>query len=60
MFMEEIDLSKCFPFIEKDLKEDIMSFGHFKSIPKGKYVVKQGSYLSFLPIILDGLIIVVF
>ncbi|MBW1294487.1 Crp/Fnr family transcriptional regulator [Aquimarina litoralis] len=54
--MENINLSQCFPFIEKELEEQIMSYGHFKSIPKGEYVVRQGSYLNFLPIILDGLI----
>lgn len=54
--MENINLSQCFPFIEKELEEQIMSFGHFKSISKGEYVVRQGSYLNFLPIVLDGLI----
>ncbi|WP_298547703.1 Crp/Fnr family transcriptional regulator [uncultured Aquimarina sp.] len=56
MSMEKIDLSQCFPFIENELKDEMMSFGDFKNIAKGEYVVRQGSYLSFLPIILDGLI----
>ncbi len=56
MVTEKIALSKCFPFIEKDLEDEIIAFGEFKSIPQGEYVVKQGSYLNFLPIILDGLI----
>ncbi|MDY8138199.1 Crp/Fnr family transcriptional regulator [Aquimarina sp. 2201CG5-10] len=56
MHAEKIELSNCFPFIEPQLKEEIVSFGEFKSVPKGEYVVKQGSYLNFLPIILDGLI----
>ncbi len=56
MLSEKIELSQCFPFIEKDLKDELLSFGELKSIPEGKYVVKQGSYLNFLPIILDGLI----
>ncbi len=53
---DKIQISQCFPFIEADLKEEIMSFGEIKTVPKGKYVVRQGSYLNFLPIILDGLI----
>ncbi|MBQ4821109.1 Crp/Fnr family transcriptional regulator [Aquimarina sp. MMG016] len=56
MTIDSIELSKCFPFIEKELKDDFLLFGELKNIPKGQYVVKQGSYLSFLPIILDGLI----
>ncbi len=56
MVKEIIELSQCFPFIEKELKEEILAFGKVKNIPEGKYVVKQGSYLNFLPIILDGLI----
>ncbi|GAA4272646.1 Crp/Fnr family transcriptional regulator [Aquimarina gracilis] len=56
MVSEKIELSECFPFIEKELKEEFLLFGELKSIPKGQYVVKQGSYISFLPIILDGLI----
>ncbi|AXT58805.1 Crp/Fnr family transcriptional regulator [Aquimarina sp. AD10] len=56
MSIDKIELSKCFPFIEKELEEEIVNFSQFKSIPKGEYVVRQGSYLNFLPIILDGLI----
>ncbi len=56
MINEKIELSNCFPFIEKELENEILSSGDFKNIPKGEYVVKQGSYLNFLPIILDGLI----
>ncbi|MCK8524053.1 Crp/Fnr family transcriptional regulator [Aquimarina sp. D1M17] len=56
MIKEKIELSQCFPFIETELKDEILSFGELKEIPKGEYVVRQGSYLNFLPIILDGLI----
>lgn len=56
MLSEKLELSRCFPFIEKELENEMLSFGQLKSIPKGEYVVKQGSYLNFLPIILDGLI----
>ncbi|WP_271783281.1 Crp/Fnr family transcriptional regulator [Aquimarina algiphila] len=56
MSVEQIELSQCFPFIEKELEDEIISSGAFKKIPKGEYVVKQGSYMNFLPIILDGLI----
>ncbi len=56
MSVERIELSQCFPFIEKELEDEIISSSTFKIIPKGKYVVKQGSYMNFLPIILDGLI----
>lgn len=54
--IDKFELSQCFPSIEIELKDEIVSFGKYKSIPKGEYVVKQGSYLNFLPIILDGLI----
>jgi len=56
MLTEIKELSQCFPFLEKELKEEFLSFGELKVIPKEKYVVKQGSYVDFLPIILDGLI----
>jgi len=51
-----IEISKFFPFLEKELKDEFLSFGALKKVSKGEYVVKQGSYLNFLPIILDGLI----
>jgi len=56
MSLQYARLSKCFPFIEKELKDEIIAFGEFKNIPKDKYVVKQGSYVDFLPVVLDGLI----
>ncbi|WP_459209813.1 Crp/Fnr family transcriptional regulator [Aquimarina rhabdastrellae] len=56
MTIDKLQISQCFPFIEADLKKEIIAHGEIKNVPKGEYVVRQGSYLSFLPIILDGLI----
>lgn len=56
MSIENKNLTQCFPFLEKELKEEIILHGEMKVIPKGVYVVKEGEYLDFLPVILDGLI----
>jgi len=56
MTTQNIKLSSFFPFLEKELKENFIEHGEIKMIPKGKYVVQEGSYMNFLPIILDGLI----
>jgi len=47
-------LIKCYPEFEKELLEEIEKYSVLKKIEKGDYIVKQGQYIKFLPIIRNG------
>ncbi|NER15508.1 helix-turn-helix domain-containing protein [Leptobacterium flavescens] len=49
-------IKRCLPFLEAPLYEEIKETGFYKEFPKGVHVVKQGAYLNFLPLVLDGII----
>lgn len=47
-------LVECFPSLEKELLKEIEEFSSIKSFTAQEYIVKQGDYIRFLPIILSG------
>ena len=51
--MEE-DLKKYIPFIEREFLDEIQESGIFKSIPKGNYILHDGTYVQAVPIVLSG------
>ncbi|MEM7382358.1 MAG: Crp/Fnr family transcriptional regulator [Bacteroidota bacterium] len=49
-------LTKCFPSLEQMLYNEILEHGSYHNFEPGAYVVRQGAYIDFLPIILKGVI----
>ncbi len=49
-------LKKCFPSLEQMLYNEILEHGSYHNFESGAYVVRQGAYIDFLPIILKGVI----
>ncbi len=49
-------IKRCFPLLEKQLYEEILEVGVYKEFAASTYVVKQGAYLDFLPVVLSGVI----
>ena len=54
--VNQIQIKKCFPILGEDLYNEITTYGFYKEFKSDEYVVKQGAYLNFLPIVLDGCI----
>ncbi|MEM9364056.1 MAG: Crp/Fnr family transcriptional regulator [Bacteroidota bacterium] len=49
-------LIKCYPQFEKELLQEIEEHSILKKFEVGDYIVKQGQYIRFLPIIRNGCI----
>lgn len=49
-------LTKCFPNLEKKLVQEIEEFSSLKTFDEQEYIVKQGKYVKFLPILQNGCI----
>ncbi len=47
-------LTKCYPNFEKELIQEIEEHSILKTFKKGEFIVKQGQYIRFLPIIQNG------
>lgn len=47
-------LIKCYPDLEKELLEEIESHSILKTFDSKEYIIKQGQYIKFLPIIRNG------
>ena len=46
----------CFPSLEHRLYDEILESAFYQEFTEGSYVVKQGAYIDFLPIVLKGAI----
>jgi len=52
--MENV-IRENFPDIyEQDLIEAIISHGRFMKVPEGEYLIDIGSYIKFMPLVLEG------
>jgi len=49
-------IRQCLPALHNDLYNDILQNATYEQFEKGQHVVRQGAYLDFLPIVLDGVI----
>ncbi len=49
-------LKQCLPALHKDLYTDIIANATYEKFSSGQHIVRQGAYLDFLPIVLDGVI----
>ncbi|AXT20305.1 Crp/Fnr family transcriptional regulator [Flavobacteriaceae bacterium AU392] len=47
-------LAECFPVLEKELLTEIEKYSTIKSFLAKEYIVKQGTFIRFLPIVLTG------
>ncbi|SEW49855.1 Crp/Fnr family transcriptional regulator [Chitinophaga arvensicola] len=47
-------LNKHFPTLDKDLKEYLSVIGGLKKIPAGEVLLKQGQYIRFTVLVLEG------
>ena len=47
-------VTECLPNLEKEVLKEIYEHSKEKSFPAQSYVVKQGQYVRFLPIVLKG------
>jgi len=47
-------LVECFPTLEKELLKEIEEYSTLKSFHSQEYIVKQGKFIRFLPIVLSG------
>ncbi|EDP70738.1 transcriptional regulator, Crp family protein [Flavobacteriales bacterium ALC-1] len=47
-------LAECFPVLEKDLLKEIEEHSTLKSFNSQEYIVEQGKFIRFLPIVLSG------
>ena len=47
-------IAKCLPNLEQEVLKEIYESCDEKSFPAQSYVVKQGQYVRFLPIVLSG------
>lgn len=52
-------LINCYPEFEKGLIEEIEEHSPLKTFKAGEYIVKQGQYIQFLPIIQNGCVKVI-
>ena len=52
--MNNTDIHKCLPTLEKELLEEIAEHASIKQYSTGDFIVKQGTYIRFLPIVLKG------
>jgi len=52
-----IDLSKSLNFFsDRELREELMQKGNIVSLKKGDVIVRDGQYIKFLPIVINGAI----
>lgn len=52
-----VDLSKSLNFFsDRELREDLMQKGNMVSLKKGDVIVRDGQYIKFLPIVINGAI----
>ncbi|WP_350288027.1 Crp/Fnr family transcriptional regulator [uncultured Croceitalea sp.] len=57
MERESVDaLRKCLPLLPSELYHEILIKSELKELPKGHMLVRQGKYIDFLPIVVDGII----
>ena len=47
-------LAECFPIFEKELLKEIEEYSTLKSFHSQEYIVKQGKFIRFLPIVVSG------
>ena len=47
-------LAECFPVLEKELLKEIEEHASVKRFSAHEYIVRQGSFIRFLPIVIDG------
>lgn len=47
-------LLQCYPNFEKELLQEIECYSFLKTFKADEYIVKQGQYIKFLPIIRNG------
>lgn len=47
-------IKQCFPVLEERLYQEIIETCSYHEFPSSTYVVKQGAYLNFLPVVLKG------
>ncbi|MDC8003678.1 Crp/Fnr family transcriptional regulator [Aureisphaera galaxeae] len=47
-------LAQCFPLLERSLLEEMEASASIKSFAAGEYIVRQGQYIRFLPMVLSG------
>jgi len=52
--MDTTFLNECLPHLEKPLLEAIATCALVEKFPKTQYIVRQGQYIRFLPIVLRG------
>ena len=52
--MKTSQIKECFPFMETMLLTDIEKHSVLKSFYPGEYIVKQGTYIRYLPLVLEG------
>ncbi len=51
-----IDFNQHYQFLEKDLQNEILRVGTFKTIPQGELLVREGQFITSFPLVLNGLI----
>ncbi|MEX0313577.1 MAG: Crp/Fnr family transcriptional regulator [Allomuricauda sp.] len=50
----QVYIKQCFPVLEERLYQEIVESCSYHEFPSSTYVVKQGAYLNFLPVVLKG------
>lgn len=58
--IKELTLEKLFPYADKNLKEDLVSFSQPVSLKKGTMIGYPGAVCELVPIVLEGSIKVYF
>jgi CRP/FNR family transcriptional regulator len=51
------DIERKLKYLGKDLIAELLNFSVIKTIPANIELVKEGQYVKYIPIVLNGLII---
>ena len=54
--MDKENVTKCLSNLPKKLIDSLYDYGTIKKFTEGEYVIKQGQYAKFLPIVLNGIV----
>ena len=51
-----IDFNQYYHFLEKDLQNEILRVGTLKTIKQGELLIREGQFISSLPLVVTGII----
>lgn len=51
-----IDFSKQYQFFEKDLQNEILQVGSYKTIKQGDLLIREGQFITSFPLVISGMI----